>query len=115
MMAAGVTHEHVRMLLPRYAAGALASIDAEAVRGHLADGCSECLEALFRMPIGLPREAPSGAGPTGNGRPATAHGGVRLPAPAGPASGATPSWSIGAIVLFVVAAAIAWALWVGWL
>jgi hypothetical protein len=103
------------MLLPRYAAGALASVDAEAVRAHLASGCSECLEAFYRMPIGLPRDARSmNAGQPENGRPPAALAGVRIPAPAGPASGAGTSWTVGAIALAIIVVVIAWFAWMLW-
>jgi hypothetical protein len=112
MMATFVTHEHVRILLPRYAAGDLTSPDADAVRTHLATGCTDCLEALFRMPIGMPRELrPVSADRSENGGPADALPGGRIPAPAGPASGAGPSWVAGAVGLAFAVAAIAWLLW----
>ena len=101
------------MLLPRYAAGALMSVDADAVRAHLATGCSDCLEALFRMPIGMPRDVPSttARGRTDNGGPAPAIQPPRIPAPAGPASGTEPSWLGGAVALLLLAALVAWLLW----
>lgn len=52
-----VSHEGVRALLPAYAAGALEEVGSEAVQAHLAAGCAECLEEVFRHPVGLPREA----------------------------------------------------------
>lgn len=40
-----------------YAAGVLTGPAEAVVRDHLADGCRECLEALFGLPVGLPRRA----------------------------------------------------------
>ena len=42
-----MTHEEVRGLLPRYAAGVLSDALAEAVRDHLATGCVGCLDDVF--------------------------------------------------------------------
>lgn len=110
MMAGGVTHEHLRMLLPHYAAGALTSADAEAVRAHLATGCADCLGAFYRMPIGMPRDVMPAAPDQASGDgPAAAFPGGRVPAPAGPASGATPSWFARAVGLAIVLALIIWA------
>ena len=50
-----VTHDELRPLLGAYAAGALAESAAEAVRAHLASGCTECLHDIFSRPVGLPR------------------------------------------------------------
>ena len=52
-----VTHDHLRMLLPRYAAGTLGRDQVEGVQSHLATGCTACLNELFRLPVGMPREA----------------------------------------------------------
>jgi putative zinc finger protein len=49
-----VTHEDLRARLPQYAAGELAGDDADVVRRHLATGCVECLEDVFRRPVGQP-------------------------------------------------------------
>jgi len=49
-----VTHEELRALLPRYAAGVLDETRSEAVRTHLATGCDECLQDVFTRPVGLP-------------------------------------------------------------
>jgi hypothetical protein len=104
-----VTHDHLRLLLPRYAAGVLSTGDAEAIRAHLADGCGECLDALYRMPVGMPRDVRPGAyGRSRNGGPPFAS--ERIPAPVGPASGAAPSWLPRALALAITAGAIAWAL-----
>lgn len=113
MIATPVTHEHVRILLPRYAAGALTTVDADAIRAHLATGCSDCLEALFRMPIGMPRDPQSmtTAGRAENGGPAPAFEAPRIPAPAGPASGAGASWLGGVAAVVIIVAALAWLLW----
>jgi len=46
-----VTHEEVRGLLPRYAAGVLSDSLAEAVRDHLATGCVGCLGDVFGRPL----------------------------------------------------------------
>jgi hypothetical protein len=62
-MLAVVTHEELRALLPRYAAGELEAEGALAVREHLADGCLGCLNDVFRRPVGLPLAPPFGAGP----------------------------------------------------
>ena len=51
----GVTHDELRAVLPPYAAGELAEEPAEVVRAHLATGCPDCLSALFRLPVGRPR------------------------------------------------------------
>jgi len=53
-----VTHEELRALLPGYAAGDLETGVADAVRMHLATGCSDCLSDLFGRPVGLPRTSP---------------------------------------------------------
>ena len=55
MLPPAVTHEEARALLPRYAAGALATDEAVRVRAHLAVGCADCLHDLFSRPVGLPR------------------------------------------------------------
>jgi len=55
-MGAGVTHEEWAAVVPRYAAGELEEAQAEAVRDHLATGCARCLEVLFRLPVGRPRD-----------------------------------------------------------
>jgi hypothetical protein len=52
-MLARVTHDELRALLPRYAAGELEAEDALGIRAHLADGCAACLDEVFRSPIGL--------------------------------------------------------------
>jgi hypothetical protein len=44
-------------LLADYAAGTLPVASADAVRAHLVDGCSECLDRLFGYPVGLPTAA----------------------------------------------------------
>lgn len=50
-----VTHEDLRPLLARYAAGTLDGEEAWAVRAHLASGCTACLRDVFERPVGLPR------------------------------------------------------------
>lgn len=50
-----MNHEEARRLIPRYAAGELNKVDADAVRGHLASGCADCLADVFQRPVGLPR------------------------------------------------------------
>lgn len=98
------------MLLPRYAAGDLTMADAEAVRAHLTSGCADCLDALYRMPVGMPRDvartasARAASGGAGAGLPAG-----RVPAPAGPARGAASSWVVRALVLAVTVTLIVWA------
>jgi hypothetical protein len=59
----GVTHDELRSLLAPYAAGTLPREEAEALRDHLATGCTACLDALFRLPVGLPRTAPDDSPP----------------------------------------------------
>ncbi|HZP40752.1 MAG TPA: hypothetical protein VFD84_04475 [Candidatus Binatia bacterium] len=65
-----MTHEELRGLLPRYAAGDLDAATVEAVRNHLATGCTDCLTDLFRRPVGLPRPPFSAPPPSASGRPA---------------------------------------------
>ena len=76
----GVTHDELRSLLAPYAAGTLPPADAEALRGHLATGCTTCLDALFRLPVGLPRvaadETPPPAVPVVDPKPARSRGGL---------------------------------------
>jgi hypothetical protein len=100
----GVTHEEIRTLLPRYAGGVLMTVDAEAVRAHLASGCTDCLDGLYRMPVGMPRTAESAPAQSGGGGPA----GI-IPPPAGPASGTTGPWLPRVVVFAVAVALIAWA------
>ena len=104
-MMIGVTHEEIRTLLPRYAGGVLTMVDAEAVRAHLASGCTGCLDVLYRLPVGMPRtvDAPT---QSGSGGPAGT-----IPAPSGPASGTTRPWLRHVFGLAVAAALIAWAVW----
>ncbi len=52
-----MTHEELRALLPRYAAGQLEDGESEVVRSHIATGCADCLREVFRHPMGLPRDA----------------------------------------------------------
>lgn len=56
-----MTHGELSGLLDAYAAGMLDGEAAAGVRAHLAAGCSECLDALYRRPVGLP----VGAAPAG--------------------------------------------------
>lgn len=108
MMSVAVTHDHLRMLLPSYAAGVLTMGDSEAIRAHLVDGCGECLDALYRMPVGMPRDFRPGAyNRSTNGG---SYGIGRVPAPAGPASGAPPSWLLRAATLGALVAVIAGAI-----
>ena len=51
-----MTHDELRAALPPYAAGELEEEPAAEVRAHLAAGCEECLAALFRLPVGRPRD-----------------------------------------------------------
>jgi len=53
-----VSHEEVRGLLSRYAAGTLDPEASEVVRSHLATGCGDCLGEMFRRPVGLARTPP---------------------------------------------------------
>jgi len=46
-----VTHDELRTLLPRYAAGELDEAEALVIRNHLQTGCSDCLEAAFRRDV----------------------------------------------------------------
>ena len=50
-----MSHDELRALLPRYAAGGLEAAEAERVRTHLAGGCTTCLDEVFALPVGLPR------------------------------------------------------------
>src|SRR5262245_4558802 len=50
---APVSHEELRALLGPYAAGALEASTAEAVRAHLAGGCTPCIDELYRRPVGI--------------------------------------------------------------
>ena len=45
-----MTHDEARVLLPSYAVGALDMAVAATVRAHLATGCRECLQEVFRRP-----------------------------------------------------------------
>src|SRR2546428_2733735 len=49
-----VTHDDVRSLLPSYAAGTLAAERVADVRGHLRE-CLQCVQGLYRFPVGIPR------------------------------------------------------------
>ena len=51
-----MTHDDLRADLAGYAAGTLDPERAEAIRTHLATGCTGCLAALYALPVGLPRE-----------------------------------------------------------
>jgi hypothetical protein len=42
-----VTHDELRTLLPRYAAGELDEAEALVIRNHLGSGCPECLDTVF--------------------------------------------------------------------
>jgi len=56
------------MLLPRYAAGTLPADKLGTVQAHLAT-CLECVQALYELPVGLPRpprEAPAPPRPFGS-------------------------------------------------
>jgi hypothetical protein len=99
-----VTHEEIRTLLPRYAGGVLAMVDAEVVRAHLASGCTDCLDVLYRMPVGMPRTVEAASAPSGSGGAAGT-----IPPPAGPASGTTYSWLRRVVGVAVAVALIAWA------
>lgn len=109
-MMGGVTHEEVRILLPSYAGGLLALADAESVRAHLASGCAECLDVLYRMPVGMPRAVEAVRAEPGAGVPMGT-----IPPPAGPASGTSRSWIPRVVGLVVAAALVAWilAMWGG--
>jgi hypothetical protein len=105
-----VTHEEVRILLPSYAGGLLSLADAESVRAHLASGCAECLDVLYRMPVGMPRAVEPVRSEPGAGVPLGS-----LPPPAGPASGTGSPWIPRVVGLVVAAALVAWilAMWGG--
>ena len=45
-----MTHDEARVLLPSYAVGALDMAVDATVRAHLATGCRECLQEVFRRP-----------------------------------------------------------------
>jgi hypothetical protein len=92
-----VTHDELRSLLAPYAAGTLPPADAEALRGHLATGCTACLDALFRLPVGLPRVAAD-----------------EVPPPAVPIVAAPPArprgggWLLAIVLLTALAANLIW-------
>jgi len=58
-----VTHDELRSRLGAYAAATLDTAEAEPVRAHLADGCPACLNELYRLPVGLPAQAPAAPAP----------------------------------------------------
>ena len=93
------------MMLPSYAGGLLSLADAESVRAHLASGCAECLDVLYRMPVGMPRAVEAPRSEPGAGVPVGA-----IPPPAGPASGTASPWMPRVLGLVVVAALVAWIL-----
>ncbi len=82
-----VTHDEVRPLLPRYAAGELDMSEAAPVLDHLAAGCPECLNDVFSRPVGLPREPEPVAAPP--------------PAPA------PPTWQVAATIAGMLALGVA--------
>jgi len=85
-----VTHAEARRLLPGYAAGDLGAAEADGVRAHLVTGCAECLDDLFRRPVGMPQpELPDDV-------PARA---ARLPARRGLAGTAVAALTLGLMVL----------------
>jgi hypothetical protein len=100
-----VTHEEVRILLPSYAGGLLSMADAESVRLHLASGCAECLDVLYRMPVGMPRAVETAVHERAAGVPMDA-----IPPPAGPATGTSRAWLPRVLGLVVFVALVAWIL-----
>src|SRR5258706_12925263 len=95
----GVTHDELRSLLAPYAAGTLPPDDAETLRRHLATGCTTCLDALFRLPVGLPRVSEQEMRPAAE--PIAA-------APPARASG-TP-WIVTLVLLIALLASLVWML-----
>jgi hypothetical protein len=93
------------MLLPSYAGGLLSLGDAESVRTHLASGCGECLDVLYRMPVGMPRTVEAPRAEPGAGGTVGA-----IPPPAGPASGTVRPWLPRLVGLAAVAVLLAWIL-----
>jgi outer membrane protein len=73
-------HEAIRSLLAGYAAGALSDQGADAVRIHLAGGCTECFRDVFSRPVGLP-VVEVAAEPLGAPRAASARAGAREASP----------------------------------
>ncbi len=53
-IAANVSHDEIRRLLPGYAAGTIDDAGAGVVRQHIADGCLDCLGDVFSRPVGEP-------------------------------------------------------------
>jgi hypothetical protein len=63
-----VTHDSLHTLLSRYAAGELDESEAGVVRAHLATGCPQCLDAVFKPYLnGPPGGAAAAAVPLGGG------------------------------------------------
>jgi hypothetical protein len=98
----GVRHDELRALLGAYAAGDLPAPLAEAVRAHLAAGCIECLDDVFRRPVGLPRHPPLNATAVDLPRPTI------TPVPGRAGRGVTLAITVPALAL---AAFAAWTIW----
>ena len=94
----GVTHDDLRTLLPRYAAGDLDEAEALVIRNHLQTGCAECFEAVFRRDDAPTQTAVVPVMPR-------ARGAVVRPAPAAPRA-SSRRWLIGVGLLLLVAAVV---------
>ena len=53
MLPPRVTHDEIRALLAPYAAAVLDASRVEAVQAHLMTGCVDCLDELYRRPVGV--------------------------------------------------------------
>lgn len=95
------------MLLPRYAAGTLGSEQVDAVQVHLGTGCASCLDALYGLPVGKPRDVP----------PAPTAASAANPVAAGPALSARrsgpPLWLTLLAVVVLTVGAMVWRYRVG--
>ncbi len=95
----GVTHDELRTLLPRYAAGELDEAEALVIRSHLQTGCTECFEAVFGRDIARSPAVPNALAVPETRPEATA----RLAAVAPRAS--SPRWVVGLLLLLLLLAA----------
>jgi hypothetical protein len=94
----GVTHDDLRTLLPRYAAGELDEAEALVIRNHLQTGCAACFEAVFAHDAAAARAAVALVTPP-------ARGGIVVPA-AGASRASSSRWVIGVLLLLLAAAVV---------